>query len=50
MLSNAAKQGFMTAKAKELVPVFTDSSKLLNYFENYNPEEYNFSILKKVEN
>ncbi len=48
MLENAVKQKFMTAECKELAPVFDDADKLLDYLENYKPEEQDFSVLKKV--
>lgn len=49
MLNTAVKQGFMTEKAKELVPAFDNPQALIEYFENYKPEEHDFSVLKKVD-
>ncbi len=49
LLNTAVKQGFMTEEAMRLVPAFSDAEQLVEYFENYNPEEYEFSVLKKVE-
>lgn len=48
MLNTAVKQGFMTNEAKELLPAFSDAKALLDYFENYKPQEHEFSVLKKV--
>lgn len=48
MLQNAVEQKFMTAECKDLAPVFKKADELLDYLENYNPDEYNFDVLKKV--
>lgn len=48
MLENAVEQKFMTAECKDLAPVFKNADELLDYLENYNPDEYNFDVLKKV--
>ncbi|MBR4972920.1 MAG: TIGR00730 family Rossman fold protein [Clostridia bacterium] len=49
MLNTAVKQGFMTEKSKELVPAFDNPKELIEYFQNYKPEEHEFSVLKKVD-
>ena len=48
MLENAVEQKFMTAECKDLAPDFKNADELLDYLENYNPDEYNFDDLKKV--
>jgi len=48
MLSVAVKEGFMTEKSRLLLPAFSEANEILDYFYGYNPEEYEFSVLKKV--
>lgn len=48
MLQNAVSKGFMTKECKDLAPVFGDHKALLDYLEGYDPEDYDFSVLKKV--
>lgn len=50
MLENAVEQKFMTRKCLELAPVFSDADELIEYLENYADDNYDFSVLKKVEN
>lgn len=50
MLENAVEQKFMTRKCLELAPVFSDADELIEYLENYTDDNYDFSVLKKVEN
>lgn len=49
LLEIAVSEGFMTEGTKALCGVFDDSKQLIDYLENYNLDEYNFSLLKKVE-
>ena len=49
MLDTSVKQGFLTKSARDLIPSFDDAEELILYFENYNPENYEFSVMKKVE-
>ena len=48
MLRTSVDQGFLTETALGLLPFFDDEKKLVDYFENYNHEEHEFSVLKKV--
>lgn len=50
MLKNAVEHKFMTKECLDLAPVFTDADKLIEYLENYNCSDYDFSVLKKVDN
>lgn len=49
MLDTSVKQGFLTKSARDLIPSFDDAEELISYFENYNPKDYDFSVMKKVE-
>lgn len=49
MLDTSVQQGFLTKSARELIPSFSDAEELISYFENYNPDDYDFSVMKKVE-
>lgn len=49
MLKTSVEEGFLTMKGLELLKFFDDAEDLIEYFENYVPETYNFSELKKVE-
>lgn len=49
-LLDAAVEGrFMTEKSKEICPLFDDAEQLLSYIENYEVEDYDFTVMKKVE-
>ena len=48
MLENAVEQRFMTKECRKLAPVFDNADALIDYLEGYNPEEMDFSVLKKV--
>ncbi len=48
MLDNAVKYKFMTEESRKLAPVFDNAEELLRYLENYKADEYDFSVLKKV--
>lgn len=50
MLKNAVEHKFMTEECLKLAPVFTDADKLIDYLENYDNTDYDFSVLKKVDN
>ncbi len=49
LLDKAVEGRFMTQKSKEICPLFDDADKLLSYIENYDAEDYDFTIMKKVE-
>ena len=49
LLAKAIEGKFMTQKSKEICPLFDDADKLLSYIENYDAEDYDFTIMKKVE-
>ena len=48
LFENSAKEGFITEEASLLAPSFTNPKELVKYFENYKAEEYDFSVMKKV--
>ena len=49
LLDVAVEGKFMTEKSKEICPLFDDIDELLNYIENYDAEDYDFTVMKKVE-
>lgn len=49
MLENSAKEGFMMKEVLELVPLFENCEDLLNYLEQYNSADHEFSVLRKLE-
>lgn len=49
LLDVAVEGKFMTKKSKEICPLFDDIDELLNYIENYDAEDYDFTVMKKVE-
>lgn len=50
MLQNAVEQKFMTKECMDLAPVFDNAEELIEYLENYTDGNYDFSVLKKVDN
>lgn len=50
MLKNAAEKGFMKKECLVLTPLFNLPEEILEYFENYDETEHEFSVLRKVEN
>lgn len=48
MLDFAVKEKFMTPDSRRLVPFFEDSDSLIEYFESYEPTDFDFTVLKKV--
>ena len=49
LLDVAVEGKFMTEKSKEICPLFDNIDELLNYIENYDAEDYDFTVMKKVE-
>lgn len=48
MMEMAIKQNFMTEKNKELYFVSDDPDKIIDYIENYNPDNIDLSELKNI--
>ena len=48
MLKNAVSEKFMTENSKMLAPIFTRPNEIIEYFNNYNADSYDFSALKRV--
>lgn len=48
MLDNAVRYKFMTEESRKLAPVFKNADELISYLENYKSDEYDFSVLKKI--
>lgn len=48
MLQMAVERKFMTAKSRELIKVVSSAEELIEYFENYEGNVFDFSVLRKV--
>ena len=49
MLKNTAEQGFMESKCLEIAMFSDKQDEIIKYFENYNQDDCDFSVLRKVE-
>ena len=47
-LDEAVEGKFMTKYTKNMFKVFESIDGVIEYFENYTPDEYDFSVIKKV--
>lgn len=48
LLDRAVKEDFMTQKSKDLVKFFSDAKEMLDYLENYKPEEISVADMKSI--
>ena len=48
MIDTAVKGRFMTEKSAALLHFFSDAESIIEFFENYKADEYDFSVIKKV--
>ncbi len=48
LMNDAINQGFVNKECSKLAPIFTDIQSLIDYVENYSPDDIEWTMLKKV--